>query len=325
MPTGERAMNCWKLSITVGLVFFFRLHANAGEAEDRIAEFLTHQSEVEACMSVLISWTEISEWIDQNANDHLSASELLQRMIICKDTNEMRMDAMSKPLDQDLVSKESQLIAGGECLYWTSVRIQQDIQRIEMKAGRPMRRTNTSRLNPFSLPVATLVVIKAEMPEYNIFHNELQIIEEYELKDGRYRAYFAGNGWGDRGACEVTFAKEPRWTPVEYRMYTRRDAPKPSGKLTGDVIKNWKLINTTTTEWQAIDDEPGWLPCKVTMDFESKTVDSYEFLLTDWKLGKDVDRSPLQKSQFTPQNIPKQIDFDKVAAEFDEMRAKEKK
>jgi hypothetical protein len=90
-------------------------------------------------------------------------------------------------------------------------------------------------------------------------------------------------------------------------------------------MKNWTLINTTTTEWKYIDDEPGWLPSKVIMESEDQTLDTYEFLLTDWKLGKDVDRSPLQKSQFTPQNIPKQIDFEKVTAAFDEMRAKQKK
>ena len=61
------------------------------------------------------------------------------------------------------------------------------------------------------------------------------------------------------------------------------------------------------------------------MESDDQMINAYEFLLTDWKLGKDVDRSPLQKSQFTPQNIPRQIDFDKVAAAFDEMRAKQKK
>jgi hypothetical protein len=123
----------------------------------------------------------------------------------------------------------------------------------------------------------------------------------------------------------VTFAKEPRWAPVEYRAYIRGDTPKASGKLTSEIMKNWTLINTTTTEWKYIDDEPGWLPSKVIMESEDQTLDTYEFLLTDWKLGKDVDRSPLQKSQFTPQNIPKQIDFEKVTAAFDEMRAKQKK
>jgi hypothetical protein len=306
-------------------VFLLSLPAIAGEAEDRIAEFLTHQSEVEACMSVLISRTGLSEWTDANLNENLSVSDELQRLIICKDTNEERLDAMERRVGRNYSHKEAQVIAGGECLHWTSSRLKQQIDRIEMKAGRPMRSTESMRVHPFTLPVTTSTIVFAEMPEYNIFHKEIQIIEEYALKDGRYRAYFVGNGWGDKGACEVTFAKEPRWAVVEYKMHLRENAPKPTGKLTSGIIKNWTLIHTTITEWQPIDDEPGWLPSKVNMESEDQTFRTYEFLLTDWKLGKDVDRSPLQKSQFTPQNIPKQIDFEKVTAAFDEMRAKQKK
>ena len=81
----------------------------------------------------------------------------------------------------------------------------------------------------------------------------------------------------------------------------------------------------TSTEWQPIDDEPGWLPSKINMESEDQTIHTYEFLLTDWKLGNNVDPSPLQKPQFTPENIPKQIDFDKVAAAFEKIRAKRKK
>lgn len=319
-------MNLCQGSLSLAIVFFLGLHAIAGEAEDRIAEFLAHQSEVEACMSVLISRTGISEWTDPNLNENLSLSDVFQRVIICKDTNEERLDAMRKAGEQDSSTIEAQVIAGGECLYWTSARLKPEIRRIEMKAGRPMGGTISRRINPFTLPVATSTVVMAEMTEFNIFRFQLQIVEEFELKDGRYRAYFVGNGWGDKGACEVTFAKEPRWAPVEYKMYFREDAANPSGKLTKEIIRTWKLMYATTTEWHTIDDEPGWLPSRVNMESEDQVmVDNVEFLLTDWKLGKEVDRSPLQKSQFTPQNIPKQIDFDKVAAAFDEMRAKQKK
>jgi hypothetical protein len=85
------------------------------------------------------------------------------------------------------------------------------------------------------------------------------------------------------------------------------------------------LLHTTSTEWQPIDDELGWLPSKVNMESEDQTINTYEFILTDWKLGNNVDRSSLQKPQFTPENIPKQIDFDKVAAAFEKKRAKRKK
>jgi len=317
-------MNCLRLLVSIMVVILLSLHAKAGEAEDRIAEFLAHQSQVEACMSVLIWRTGISEWTDPNLNENLSLSDVLQRLIICKDTNEERLDAMRKfPRNHSI--QEAQVIAGGECLHWTSSRLKQLIDRIEMKAGRPMQRTESMRVHPFTLPVTTTTIVLAEMPDENIFHHELQIIEEYAMKDGRYRAYFVGNGWGDKGACEVTFAKEPRWAVAEYKMYLRENAPKPTGKLTSQIIKNWTVIHTTITEWQPIDDEPGWLPSKVNMESDDQMINAYEFLLTDWKLGKDVDRSPLQKSQFTPQNIPRQIDFDKVAAAFDEMRAKQKK
>jgi hypothetical protein len=108
-------------------------------------------------------------------------------------------------------------------------------------------------------------------------------------------------------------------------MFSRDSFPKPKGKLDGETITKWNLVCTTTTEWQRIDDEPDWLPSRITMECETQRLVNLEFLFTDWKLGKDVDRSLLQKSQFTPQNIPKQIDFEKVTAAFDEMRAKQKK
>ncbi len=318
-------MNLCQKSLSLAIVFLLSVHAIGGEAEDRIAEFLTHQSEVEASMSVLISRTGLSEWTDPNLNENISLTDVFQRVILCKDTNEERLDAMERRVGRNYSHKEAQVIAGGECLHWTSSRLKQQIDRIEMKAGRPMRRTESMRVHPFTLPVTTSTIVFAEMPGENILHAKFTVVEEFELKNGRYRAYFVIEGAADESAGEVTFAKEPRWAPVEYRVYVRGDAPKPSRKLTGSIIKNWTLIHTTITEWQPIDDEPGWLPSKVNMESEDQTFRTYEFLLTDWKLGRDVDRSPLQKSQFTPQNIPKQIDFDKVVAAFDEMRAKQKK
>jgi hypothetical protein len=318
-------MNCSKLSVSIAIVFLLGLRVNAGEAEDRIAEFLAYQSEVEACMSVLISRVGIAESIDPDLNETISSSDVFQRVILCKDTNEERLDAMRKVGPGNFSIKEAQVIAGGECLHWTSSRLKQEIKRIEMKAGRPLDGTESGRIYPFTLPISTSTLVRAEMPGLNVFHANFTVVEEFELKNGHYRAYFTIEGAADESAGEVTFAKEPRWAPVEYRVYVRGDAPKPSRKLTANVIKNWTLIHTTITEWQPIDDEPGWLPSKVNMESEDQTLDTFEFLLTDWKLGKDVDRSPLQKSRFTPQNIPKQIDFEKVAAAFDEMRAKQKK
>lgn len=313
------------ISISIVIVFFFGTYVHAGEAEDRIAEFLARQSEVEACVSVLISRTQFSEWMDRNLNGNLAASQIWQRIIVCKETNEFRMDGMRTPLGENYSTKEAQLIAGGECLYWTSSLIQPKIQQIEMRVGRPMRGTLTRRVNPFRLPIALCATVYGEYTENNAFHETSSVVEEYELKNGQYCIYLVPTGEIVNGGYEVTFAKEPRWAPVKFRLFDRGSAPKPSGALTAEIIKSWTLINTTVTEWQPIDDEPGWLPSKVNMESDDISVDNLEFLLTDWKLGKDVDRSPLQKSQFTPQNIPKQIDFDKVVAAFDEMRAKQKK
>jgi hypothetical protein len=325
IPEGALMMNYRKLPLSLAIVFLLVLRTNAGEAEDRIAEFLSHQSEVEACMSVLISRVGLTELTGPDLNENLSFSEVLQRVIICRDTNEERVDAKRNIVGRDFSIKEAQVIAGGECLHWSSSRLKQEINRIGMKAGRPLRRTESGRIHPYTLPITTSTLVGAEMPEKNIFHETFTVVDEFELKNGRYRAYFVIKGAADSSAGEVTFAKEPRWAPVEYRVYIRGDAPKPSGKLTGSVIKAWTLLHTTSTEWQPIDDEPGWLPSKVNMESEDQTIITYEFLLTDWKLGNNVDRGPLQKPHFTPENIPKQIDFDKVAAAFEKIRDKRKK
>ena len=317
-------INRWKIPICVWALILLGHQSNAGEAVDRIAEYLAHQSQVESCMSVLIYRAAMEEFTDASLDERISLTDVIQRLIICKDTNEERFDAMQKSVDGS-VSKEAQVIAGGECLYWTSVQPLMEIRRIEMKNGRPMRGTRSRRLNPFALPVSTSSIVMTELTDLNVFHGKLQVIEEFELKDGRYRVYIVGNDWGDKGACEVTFAKEPQWAPVEFKMYFRMSAPKPSGKLSGDIIRNWKLLYSTTTQWQQIDYESDWLPSSVIMESDDVFIDHIEFTLTDWKLGKKVDRSPLQKSEFTPEKIPQQIDFDSVAIAFEKIRAKRNK
>lgn len=303
-------------------VLLFVSNVNAGEAEDRIAEFLEHQSEVQACMSVLISQTRLSEFVDQNRTQVLAGSQVLQQLIICKDTKEVRMDGMRIPLGESHGSKEAQLISGDECFYWTSILIKQKVERIEMKVGRPVMGTSMRRVDPFSLLGGTCFDVWGETLYSNIFHNKFNLVEEYELKDGQYRVFLAPNdlvGW------EVTFAKEPRWAPVRFRFFARNNAPKPVGKIKVDTILGWTLISTTTTEWQRIDEEPGWLPSKINMQCDDQKVDEMEFLFTDWKLGNDVDRSILSKDKFTVENIPKQIDFDKVAEVFNKARVENQK
>jgi hypothetical protein len=75
---------------------------------------------------------------------------------------------MQKSVDGS-ISKEAQVIAGGECLYWTSVQPLMEIRRIEMKNGRPMRGTRSRRLNPFTLPVATSSIVMTELTDLNVF------------------------------------------------------------------------------------------------------------------------------------------------------------
>jgi hypothetical protein len=315
-------MSLSRLWIAVVLVILSRSTANAGEIEDRIAEYLAVERQVYSSMSVLIHRSSLSQFFDEKMEENISGSECWQRLIICRDTNEIRMDGRKFQYGASGTSEDAQLIAGDECLYWQSIILKPSIERIEMKAGRPMKVTTTRRVDPFSLLGGNCVTAFGEDLYSNIFHEKFEVVEEYPLKDGRYRAYLVPN---DLGAWEVTFAKEPTWAPVQFRMFSRDSFPKPKGKLDGETITKWNLVCTTTTEWQRIDDEPDWLPSRITMECETQRLVNLEFLLTDWKLGKDVDRSPLQKSQFTPQNIPKQIDFDKVAAAFDEMRAKKKK
>jgi hypothetical protein len=150
----------------------------------------------------------------------------IQRLIICKDTNEERFDAMQKSVDGS-ISKEAQVIAGGEYLYWTSVQPLMEIRRIEMKNGRPMRGTRSRRLNPFTLPVATSSIVMTELTDLNVFHGRLQVIEEFELKDGRYRAYFVGNDfnrslWSDPRRLDEP-SQETSWlAPERYATVAMR-------------------------------------------------------------------------------------------------------
>jgi len=105
--------------------------------------------------------------------------------------------------------KEAQVIAGGECLHSASSRHKQEIDRIGTKAGRPMRRIESGRIQPYTLPITTSTIVGAEIPEKNILREAFSVVDEFELKDGRYRAYFVIKGAADSSAGKVTFAKEP--------------------------------------------------------------------------------------------------------------------
>ncbi len=115
-----------------------------------------------------------------------------QRLTICTDTNEER-GMRCRNRSMLVFITEALVIAGGECLYLTSVHPLPEIRRIEMKNGRPMRGTRSLRLNPFALPISTSSIVMTELTELNVFRGQLQVIEEFELKDGRYRAHFIGN------------------------------------------------------------------------------------------------------------------------------------
>jgi hypothetical protein len=133
---------------------------------------------------------------------------------------------MQKSVDGS-ISKEAQVIAGGECLYWTSVQPLMEIRRIEMKNGRPMRGTRSRRLNPFTLPVATSSIVMTELTDLNVFRGKRQVIEEFELKDGRYRAYFVGNDfnrslWSDPRRLDEP-SQETSWlAPERYATVAMR-------------------------------------------------------------------------------------------------------
>ncbi len=134
-------------------------------------------------------------------------------------------------------------------------------------------------------------------------------VEDTVTADGNYSVFLLRNSRG--AGVQVTFAKQPEWAPVQADFYSSLDAkPVGSNPDAAEYKLKWRLYSQTKTKWSQIAEDT-WVPQElfVTQCADDEDRREIEIFLTDWKVGKDVDKQLLEEKNFTMEQIKSTVNF----------------
>jgi hypothetical protein len=220
--------------------------------------------------------------------------------------------------------RETMLVTPVECYYWVHTPDQNaktEIVRETVKAGINPIHTSTVLKHPYLLSICQQNSANMETFGDSILTTKFKVLEEQELSDGRLRSLIVFTN--NLAAIEITFSKDPNWAPEIVHFFLRGDKALPADRPleVGDV-KAWNRYATTTTKWKELKEYDRTVPQSVTIAAEDEQgAHLLEFVFSDWKFDKDINKSLLDEDQFTKEKILSAIDFDSLRSSFDQSSA----
>lgn len=307
-------------SFFVPLLSMLFCTVKASETSDRAAQFLLAKQKVSDHMSVDVR----AQGILENSDSSINTFETLQRILICDEGRRYRLDGEQGNLTSESPKfnlRESLLFLKDKALYVNFLEPMPQIKNFQVREGVSEVRTQTKRKHPFDLATGNLgsSMIEGEM---GLFSCQFSVIAESELADGKFKSVVLLSN--NLGAREVIFSKDPNWTPLSIKYFSRREAKLPTGrKVEEKDIYKWTHTCTTTAEWTRLEselDEELFVPriIRIDSDKDNKN-ESREYVFLNWNVG-EVDPNLFDEAVFTRDNIPKQIDFEKLRRTFDERK-----
>jgi len=135
------------------------------------------------------------------------------------------------------------------------------------------------------------------------------VSENTDKTSGRYSAFLRGNN--RKAGVNVTFSKDLEWAPINAEFYSSLGAPALSDDPTiEEYKKKWKVYSKTKAKWMKVSQD-NWVPRElfVTQCAEDEDRREVEIFFTDWKVGKDVDKTLVDEKAFTVENIAATVNF----------------